>query len=263
MYRARQESQATAIILLHTFSFLTLKKRGNLDIAVSLPVPLSRRQATKMPSLDATTIAATTSLCVIPLLVTAILLLAINLVHPRTQSKLEIVQPQLQSPLLALPFELRTQIWLLTIPYEVTLTKQEPLPRIPAAGFACRQILREITPLFRLNTKSLFYIEDCDGAFTCAGLARLRQLKESARSEARGAKVGVRFRGGKKWSNVMIWAEEVHSGGLWFSLLVGAGPNEALVANTMAITQRLKPLPWSEAKEILELLPLASDPAWA
>lgn len=217
----------------------------------------------KMPSLYAAAITAATSICVIPLLVAAIILLAIHLPRPRTKATPRLVQPQLQSRLLALPFELRTQTWLLILPYEITLSKQDPLLRIPAIRLTCRQALREVLPIFCSRTKFRFDIEDCDGAFTCRGRARLKSLNEAAEGYVRGHEIGVRFSGKKKWKNVVIWAEEVHASGHWLLLRAPFGTDEAVIASTMEITQRLRALPWSNVELILGLLPTASDPAWA
>lgn len=206
MYRARQEVQATAILLLHSCS-CSFRHKSNL----TLPRPSLYRHfnfaKANMPSHDAATTIAASALCVILLLVMLIILSdalsigpfakpppsaedsprptensapsAERLSLPAEETPPPAVQQQqqLQSRLVALPPELRNEIWLYAIPDTITLSKQDPLPRLPSISRTCRQILSEVTPLFL--TKSTFEcsVHDYDGAFMCEVVPHLAEFR--------------------------------------------------------------------------------------
>lgn len=169
---------------------------------------------------------------------------------------------QQSSPLLALSAELRTTIWLYLMPGRVRLTKEQPLPRVPAIVFAARQTLKEILPIFYGNTRFSHEIFDSDGAFACESE---KTICARARKVSQSLLISYRLNTKPNWSNLLAWAKAVHAEG-WseWAVLLGTGLCEEadVVFSTLTVAARLSKMPWEEARAVLELLPAARDPRW-
>lgn len=174
---------------------------------------------------------------------------------------------QQPSPLLLLPAELRTKIWIDAMPDNITLSKEKPIPRLPRIGRTCRQTRCETMSVLALSTHFNFDIDQTDGAFTCESSYLLYKWKMYGRSsDRRKVNVSYTLTGEPRWRNLLLWAQGVHAGGSF-----GSGPTHIpvgnatldVVASTLSIARQLQSRPWENAKKVLEMLPAARDIDWA
>ncbi|KAK5111956.1 hypothetical protein LTR85_011703 [Meristemomyces frigidus] len=158
-----------------------------------------------------------------------------------------------QSPLLALPAELRNRI------YEFALLEQETVHvddnlRRPALLDTCRQIRSEALRLWYTENAFLFTIHDCDGTVADKFLCSLRMLPiNDSKLHARYVYTGV-----ANWKNLKAWAKldwsDKRQLNLEPSSSNGGSPEADMIAAVSGFVGEMLDKSWEEVDTALERL---------
>ena len=175
---------------------------------------------------------------------------------------------QQSSRLLLLPTELRLKIWRYVVPDTITITNQHPFPQVPSIGRACRQTLCETLPIFLRQSEYFWLFDGGDGSYTRDTFFWIEDLMDFIHPAGSDMDMPI-FRaaigGTLRWECLMRWAKAVHRCRNQPHSFDDGNQSEEwnVMASTLFIADKLHPLPWETAKEVLEALPAAKDPRWA
>ena len=174
------------------------------------------------------------------------------------------------SRLLALPPELRNEIWRYVLTRPLVIRKQDGPSQLPPIAQTCRALHDETLLVFLRQTTFLFVVHRADGAFTGPAIARLAEVLFPLASRpdlgVDDLRIRLYLQGLPSWENVIAWAEWVHGHGMPGQGKPGGSlPKEdrEMVFAVLKMARRLKGTSWETVKSALEQLPVRKDPRWA
>ncbi|KAK3697261.1 hypothetical protein LTR37_017573 [Vermiconidia calcicola] len=178
--------------------------------------------------------------------------------------------------LLALPPEIRNQIWRYVVVSNVVLTKNDPRPKPPAVLFTRHQIVEEAMSLYILESTFTAQITHLDGAWALdihdsitKAVGSVVKLPISCDAWVKSMRNNIIFKwtGPPNWTNFLAYLKRYREHPAWG----GAGTvtlrnkDRAVYDAARKIVFATKTQPWEKVEEVLEGLHAAiaiRDSAW-
>ncbi|KAK5111964.1 hypothetical protein LTR85_011711 [Meristemomyces frigidus] len=176
---------------------------------------------------------------------------------------------RVNSPLLALPAELRSRIWEYAVvaPYVIDIVVGETRP--PPLVALCRQVRKETASMWYDSNIFACEVHDCDGT---VAIAWARHMKKYDKGDEERPFYHW-YSGQANWPNMMVWAKELYDNDAYFEDIAefAARPpadHWDVITSVHAIIGLAKKgkAPWEQAERTLQLLHFAvtaTDREWA